>query len=130
MLEDGLEALRFELVLNPDSGTGIAINSDGHPVEGVGTPLEHERRKISLLQRFRQRVCIALMLHRSHLKHQTRNAQRKRWREKAGCRVRRISGCDWCCRGNFRKLTSGRDLFDLLIAWAAQVMTREHNAGK
>src|SRR5579864_5549874 len=72
MLEDGLEALGLELLLGLGGGIGIAINSDGHSVERIGAALEHKRWEILLLEGFRQRVCVVFVLHRGHLKCQTR----------------------------------------------------------
>lgn len=74
MLEDGFETLRFELVLDPVSGIGIAISSDGHSVERIGAALEDKGRKIPFLQSLRKGVRVVFMLHRGHLKDETGEA--------------------------------------------------------
>jgi hypothetical protein len=51
--EDSLKTLPFQLVLDSDSGIGIAIDSDGHPVERIGAALEYKRREITLTQGLR-----------------------------------------------------------------------------
>ena len=43
----------FQLVLDPAGGIGIAVDSDGHPVERTGVALEYKRREIPLMQGLR-----------------------------------------------------------------------------